>query len=149
METEQDIECLKSILVQILDTYCNFTRIETLKSELIFSLDDNVCISDDHSLALACAWINLKECSLLASTLVVHFGFKMTPQAVETSGMNNMYLEWVCIIEIVTTKKSDFKRRQRFQNKSKNPQKMLKCTHTPEKALQNHKLFFVMCKVSV
>jgi hypothetical protein len=37
-------------------------------------------------LALACTWLNLKECSLLASTLVVHFGFKITQQAVEALG---------------------------------------------------------------
>lgn len=31
--------------------------------------DDKVAISDDHSLVLACAWLNLKECCLVASKM--------------------------------------------------------------------------------
>jgi hypothetical protein len=49
--------------------------------------DENVSISDDHSLALACTWLNLKECSLVASTLVFHFGFTMSQQEISNSGM--------------------------------------------------------------
>ena len=61
-------------------------NVKAIKISNFSFVDDNVYISDDHSLALACTWLNLKECSLLASTLVVHFGYKMTPQAVEASG---------------------------------------------------------------
>ena len=49
-------------------------------------LEENISISDDHSLVLACTWINLKASALLAAALVVNFGHQMSPLEIEASG---------------------------------------------------------------
>ncbi|TRY78337.1 hypothetical protein TCAL_10660 [Tigriopus californicus] len=48
----------------------SFAEMDEAIEELIQAQEESVEISVDHQLVLACAWLNLKECSLLAGTLV-------------------------------------------------------------------------------
>ena len=44
--------------------------VDTVVSDCGQESEDNVIISDQHSLVLACAWLNLKECCLIASKFI-------------------------------------------------------------------------------
>ena len=57
-----------------------------LKLIFLTFAEENISISDDHSLVLACTWINLKASALLAAALVVNFGHKMSLLEIEASG---------------------------------------------------------------
>ena len=57
-----------------------------LKLIFLTFAEEHISISDDHSLVLACTWINLKASALLAAALVVNFGHQMSPLEIEASG---------------------------------------------------------------
>lgn len=48
--------------------------------------DDSVSLSDNHSLVLACAWLNLKEASLVSSTAVTTFANSMPESQIKSFG---------------------------------------------------------------